>query len=308
MFHYSIYGLHIASEIECPELCMEELDSVEACVHIYSTSQNRTGNFASVPDIQAIPNGIQIDVPGVARYQILDGSEIVIERDSQAADETVRLFLLGSAFGAILHQRGMLPIHGSAVAHPYGAAIISAPRGYGKSTLAAALALRGFPLMADDMCAISTTEDDVWLYPAYPRVNLLQDAVTLLNLQSPVSGEKAKLSGRIPPKYSIAQLPFFPTAQRLTAIYTLSIGATSDIHLRLLHGYSCISELTGNTYRVQYARYLGTERTHLKQVTQLAKQVRVVQVIRPDDIGCLEEVVAAIAKDIQTQNQVATGC
>ena len=67
------------------------------------------------------------------------------------APADVRLFLLGSVWGALALQRGLLPLHASAVGRGRTVHAFTGPPGAGKSTLAAALAARGYPLFTDDM-------------------------------------------------------------------------------------------------------------------------------------------------------------
>ncbi|BBI65053.1 hypothetical protein HSBAA_63590 [Vreelandella sulfidaeris] len=65
----------------------------------------------------------QITVEGIARYRVEEGQRILLDRrmsqgvDTVANPGDVRLFLLGSALGALLHQRHWLPLHVSALKH-----------------------------------------------------------------------------------------------------------------------------------------------------------------------------------------------
>ncbi len=107
-----------------------------------------------------------------------NGKEIIIDRAPQADDTDVRLFLLGSVMGALMHQRGRLPLHGSAIRLPDGtAAIFMGPSGVGKSTLAAAFRQRGYVVAADDISLIFTGDDGApLLQPAYPELKLWAEA------------------------------------------------------------------------------------------------------------------------------------
>ncbi len=58
-------------------------------------------------------------------------------------DDDVRLFLLGSVMGAVLHYRGVTPLHGNGFVHEGGAVLVLGNMGVGKSTLAAALVKKG---------------------------------------------------------------------------------------------------------------------------------------------------------------------
>ena len=57
-------------------------------------------------------------------------------RDLYESD--VRVFLLGSCIGALLHQRGILVLHAGAIHTDKGAVLFTGPWGIGKSTLLAA--------------------------------------------------------------------------------------------------------------------------------------------------------------------------
>lgn len=52
---------------------------------------------------------------GIAGYYVTEGDTIVIEHESNTADEEVLLFLMGSAMGALLHWRNILPLHGNGI-------------------------------------------------------------------------------------------------------------------------------------------------------------------------------------------------
>jgi hypothetical protein len=90
---------------------------------------------------QISPDRFLLGLGKIARYLVSEGREIVIERVPGGSDDAVRVFLFGSVFGALLHQRGVLPLHGSAVMPSRGATIFAGPSGSGKSMLAAAASI-----------------------------------------------------------------------------------------------------------------------------------------------------------------------
>ena len=147
--YYTAYGLQIESQLALPELLPSTVRTTDVAIRygaVPSSLDNPTGQGIVY---QAKPGQLLLTLDGIANYLVSDGTEITIARAPGSRDDDVRLFLLGSAFGALLHQRSVLPLHGSAVATPHGAAVFVGHSGYGKSTLAAALGLsRG--VRADD--------------------------------------------------------------------------------------------------------------------------------------------------------------
>lgn len=93
----------------------------------------------------------------------------------------MRLFLLGSAFGALLHQRGLLPLHANAVEIDGRAFAFMGPSGAGKSTLAAWFHRQGDSVIADDVCVVGFGGDGrSFAAPGLPRLRLWAEALELM--------------------------------------------------------------------------------------------------------------------------------
>ncbi|NEX18412.1 MAG: hypothetical protein C1943_17865 [Halochromatium sp.] len=188
--HYQVFGLHVASEIPCPELLGPEVDlengfrKAPPCpeqpgsepASNLAGDPARSARSAPSPDchwrlarlepalepasdhasvandqFQIAPGLYQFLIKDVARYRVQDGREILVDPLPDADPGDVRLWLLGTALGALLHQRGLLPLHVSALALSGGAYAFCGDSGAGKSTLAAALHRRGLALLTDDV-------------------------------------------------------------------------------------------------------------------------------------------------------------
>ena len=149
-FHYTAYGLKIESDIECPELLAGEEtpgDGTEPVrILLGKVPASLENPRANGVLYQARPGQFLLRLDHIAGYLVSNGAEIVIDRVPGSLDDEVRLFLLGSAFGALLHQRGFLTLHGSAIETPKGAMGFTGQSGVGKSTLATAFRTRGYPV------------------------------------------------------------------------------------------------------------------------------------------------------------------
>jgi hypothetical protein len=157
---YRLGGVTLVSEISLPELpLVQHLGDPSHQVNL------RLGKVAT-----RLPDSVEVDpycfasstqyllcVEGIARYLVTDGQEIIVEPDAGSLPLDVRAYLLGVIFVVLCQQRGLLPLHASAITAQSGVVAFLACSGQGKSTLAAHLAQRGFRVIADDICLIDTT-------------------------------------------------------------------------------------------------------------------------------------------------------
>jgi len=125
-----------------------------------------------VPGVRAAPDLFWMEVPGVVRLLVMDGCRMVVEPAAGSVAGDVRAFLLGSAVGALLHQRGALPLHASAVELDGRAVAFVAPSGGGKSTIAMHLHHLGHRVIADDLCAVEVAGGRARLWPGLRTLKL----------------------------------------------------------------------------------------------------------------------------------------
>jgi hypothetical protein len=183
-YRYRLYGVIVASAVELPGLPQDGLAhaSAEVAIRWGTVPKDLPNPRAAASYFQAAGDVLLLDIPGTARYAVSHGCSITIEPYPDAALERVRLFLLGSAMGALMYQRGHLLLHGSAVDAPQGAMIFVGFQGEGKSTLAAHLHRRGYPLLCDDVCALVHDAGTGYrVIPSMPQLRLCTDALEHLD-------------------------------------------------------------------------------------------------------------------------------
>lgn len=113
-------------------------------------------------------------------YLYQPGAGITIERPENADPDEEILWLNGSVYDGVACLNGFLPFHASAVAHNGRVFAFTGPGGAGKSTLAAGLGAKGFPLFCDDTLLIDlATTDRVLAMPGHKRLKLREDAFAL---------------------------------------------------------------------------------------------------------------------------------
>lgn len=151
-----LFGLTIASEVPLPGLV---LAPTGAAVDVTI----RRGSLGAEADLV---------IPEAESFAVRDGCEIVVDAVAGVPDRNVRLFLLGSAMGLVLHQRGLFPLHANVVSLGGRAIAVAGASGAGKSTLAAWFSRQGLELVGDDVIALKPTSEGMLAVPGPPRVRL----------------------------------------------------------------------------------------------------------------------------------------
>jgi hypothetical protein len=89
-------------------------------------------------------------------------------------------YFLGPVMGFLLRRRHITSLHASCVEISGRGIALSGDAGFGKSTTAAALALRGFPVLSEDIVPLRSSPDEIRVVPGYPRICLWPDSVANL--------------------------------------------------------------------------------------------------------------------------------
>lgn len=273
---YTVFGLVLASEIELPELAPAPGG---AAAHAIVRRGVIDLPEAEVGYSPAEEGATLLTVGGVGRFLIREAREIVVDAP-EAAARNVRLFLLGSALGALLHQRGLMPLHANAVVIDGGAFAFCGHSGAGKSTMAAWFHDRGAPILADDVCVIGfDAEGAPQAYPGIPRLRLWRQALE----ETGRLAEDFERSFDALDKYDVPVSPRSqPDPTPLAAIYLLDsvpAGLAAGTIERLT-GVAAVETLVSNTYRGGYLRTIGGTGAHLAACARIARAVPVFRAAR----------------------------
>ncbi len=293
-YQYTMYGLKVASCLSLPA-CPS--DGGEPDVHIRPGEVPEALSDPQTEGVlyQTAPNHFLFHHEGVARYLVSNGTEILIESVPEADITRLRLFLLSSVFGALLHQRSLLPLHGSAIAVNGEAVVFLGISGAGKSTLAAAFLKRGYPVLSDDISVISANGNaQPVVHPGYPQIRLWADAAPKVDqapedlVQMLPDLEKYLLS--IPDKFCQTSLP-------LKRIYVLSVTTAGGLDLGPLTGMGKLEALNDHTYRANFLDGMGNKAAHFKSCASVSKYIPLNWVTRPRQPFLLNELVKLLEED-----------
>jgi hypothetical protein len=298
--HYQVFGLHIVSDILLPELmgAIDPLAVPQVSIHLGKVPAAITDPILKTDGYQAAKGKFLFLVPGVANYYVADGNSIIVEPDKQAQEYSVRLFLLGTSFGALLQQRGILPLHGSAVVAKGHGVVFTGMSGAGKSSLLAAFRKRGYPFLTDDVVAVTVdSEGTAWIHPSYPQQKMWRDSTKAVGVET--ESLKPFYTYKDQEKFAVpAQQGFRHSPAPLAAVYELQVANCREVELLTLAGIDKLAVLLSHTYRPWLIDGLGMKATHFKQCAAVARQVTVSLLSRPAETFSLEEQVHCIEQDL----------
>jgi len=289
---YKLAGLRIVSDFPLFWLpkCHELNGRHEVAIRHAPVPKTLLSVAGEFPNAQYNGNELLLKSPAAGRFLLRSGSEILIDPEPSSAEGEIRSFLLGTAFGALCHQRGILPLHSAVIDFEnFGCVAFIGPSGAGKSTLAAVLSARGHQVIADDVCFLRAEErGSVQAWPGLSRIRLWEHTLTALGhdgsrLERELGGDNKYLIPTLPPES--------PTEPRpLRRIYQLHTGENGDdARMDRLQGGAVLEALLQNVYRLSLAEYMGQKPAAFGVCAAAALDIPAFRFTRPFDFGLLRE-------------------
>jgi hypothetical protein len=277
---WSLFGLTVRSQLPLPFAAMRGDDGREPDVSVrFGPLSASTGRMEACGD-----DALQFEAPGAGRFRISAGRDIVVDPAPGASERNLRIYLLGSAFGALLHQRGLLPLHANAIVVDGHAIAFMGPSGSGKSTLAVWFQDHGHATLADDVCAVATNEGTPQVLPGVPRVRLWRDALERSG-REPHRFEPS-FDGR--DKFDVPSTHVAAVGTPLAAVYLLEDGEI-DLRIEQLSPSKAVEALIANTYRGRCVQLLGASARHFRACVALGQTIPVYRVKRRKDLGSFNQ-------------------
>ncbi|MCG6941456.1 MAG: hypothetical protein LJE69_09415 [Thiohalocapsa sp.] len=285
-YRYRVFGLTVASALALPELvAISGADPADIEIELATLTPELENANLSEPHLQITPGVVQFSIEGVGHYRILRGSRILVDPCPDARHGDVRVWLLALGLAVAVHQRGLLPLHVSAVAIGSGAYAFCGESGAGKSTLAAALHRRGLPVLTDDVGLVVPEAQQVLLHPGFPRIKLWRDALEHFGMDHQ---ELTRDFSRAD-KYHIRLTEgFHGRPLPLRGIYLLERASAEQPLIERVRGYTAIDLIRAQTYRWELLRELELSAEHLQACSVIAKRVRIFSFRRPWGLERLE--------------------
>jgi len=304
-FHYSIYGVSIASEVPLrypeglkvarPQIRLK-LGSTDLIERLVAGRQStKASDWYTQETLR--DGSLCLRWKGLADYTVShDGGEVACCASPSSDAESVNMYLLGQVLSFALLRKGVEPLHATAVVVDGHAIGFLGASGDGKSTLAAAFLERGHRLLTDDMLVIRDNSGRLTAYPGPSRIKLYPEiAQQILRSSSgkPMNHLTPKLV--IPlPDHSLCREPM-----PLDVLYKLPGPRTrvQSIRIRKLSQQRALVELLRHTFNTS-----DVQPSRLKQqfaaAAQLAHRLPVKNLSHPRVLSALPAVVDMILRDM----------
>ena len=289
--YYSIFGFTLASGLALPELRPAAPSTTPDIV--IDVGEITDGEQA--PGLHKTADGALLNIDKVARYAVQGGTHIMVEPSPGAPPANVRLFLLGSAMGMLIHQRGLLPLHGNAIEIEGRAFVFLGHSGAGKSTLAAWFHDQGYRILSDDVSVVRFDPDGTPMLSAgIPRLRLWREAVEASGRVTDAyhrsyAGDESYDKFDVP----VAAAATAEGALPLAAVYALRRG--DQFGIERLGPVGSAEVLFANTYRGTYLQQTATNSLHWQACLDVIRRVPLFDFVRPWGIAALGEHAASVA-------------
>ena len=291
---YVLGGITLESEILLPELTAvqhEETTAHRVRVRVGAVADTLPG--ATMLDAHCYATSTQylLHIDGIARYLVTRGEEIVVSPSAGALPLDVRAYLLGTIFVVLCQQRGLLPLHASAVSSAQGVVAFLGQSGQGKSSLAAHLAARGFPVIADDICLIDPSLPGATMVaPTAPWLKLWRRSLEHL-------GQPADALARVFSEDDKYRLPLGQTTTPLplrTLMFLAHDAAARTVTIEAVSAFEAVPLLMNLTHQAYLLQATGQREQSFLRCSRVSSHAKAFRLLRPWGLEHMEATVDAL--------------
>lgn len=281
MPEYAAWGLRFLSDVPLPGLPAggPSADGPPVTVRFGTVPPGGAGVRIAGPTIRAQDWEIRLDVVGLATCRIQDGQDITIQPEAERDAVDVTAALLRPLVALVLHSRGFLPLHASAVEVNGGAVAFVGRACVGKSAIAAVLRSRGRRLVTDDLLAVDTRAGNrPMLWPGPPSLHLWPDVIQGLGLE---------LEATRPLRNSIDKRVLdVPGAEQPLPVRHVTVidayGSGADVDRR--SGLDALSVLVASSWHANALDALQMRAAHFARCALVANNAAIWRWPRPDGV------------------------
>ncbi len=289
---YTAYGLTLRADFPLPGLRPRTPtpSAVDVIVHFGNTGgPSLTAGIHGCYAADANVAHFHWDAYGT--YCVRDGREIVVA-PSPSEPSLPHVPVTGVLLGVLLHQRGQLTLHASAVTQGEDVIAFVGPKGAGKSTTAAAFCAQGYDLISDDVVAIVWVDGVPYVQSGGSQLKLFPDAASAVGL---TPDRLPRLHPQLSKRRACVRADGTTNPPRpLRAIYLLA-DDPAEIRITALTAAEAIPVLLGHSYAQRFLGSSSATPEHFRACSELAAAGLVHRLARPRQLNRLSSLAAIVA-------------
>jgi len=300
-YFYQAFGLLIESDCPLPELIESDRskDKIDITIKLEDLKDQWRHRSKDCKEFFASKSKIMFQINGLCIFSIEGGRKILYSPFDGADLDQIRLYILGTCMGAILNQRKILPLHGSAIAINGKAYAFVGESGAGKSTLARAFLRKNYQLLSDDVIAVTLSSNDTpVVHPAYPQQKLWDNSLDKFGMNTsdyrPLFERDKKFAVPVPSQFFNGQLP-------LAGIFELTINKITEPKIELIENMERFHILYTHTYRNFFIEPLGLREWHFNLSSKIIEKIDTYRLQRPNTKFTAEELTGMVLNSVNRE-------
>ncbi|ASN05982.1 aldolase [Virgibacillus necropolis] len=278
---YKAFGLSISSDFPLPELPQLNTDEELTDIGIhYADLLNMWSKLSEKNKYLVVKKDfVLFHVPDTAIFLIQKGNKVFVSPINGSKEAQIRLYILGTCMGALLMQRQILPLHGSALLIDGKAYAVVGDSGAGKSTLASAFLSRGYQLLSDDVIPVTVNENNIPIVtPAYPQQKLWIESLDKFGIDSkplrPIIDRETKFAVPVPEQFATEPVP-------LAGVFELNKTNDYEIEIYPIKNLERLHTLFNHTYRNFLINRSGLMEWHFSTTAEIVNKIDLYKIKRP---------------------------
>lgn len=292
---YRAFGMVIESEFPIAQIPVSE---GEETPDVVIRAADLSGYAIPEDEFVVSKDSILFQIETVGDFRVTNGSLVEVDVKKDPTDDYLAIFLMGSCMGAVLHERGIFPIHGSCVTNGKHSVIITGDSGAGKSTLASEFLHHGWKLLTDDVSVLKNLEGVPEVQSSYPSQKLWRDTLDQYAEEKKDIHSLYARGGSN--KFGVSVENVFLEGTAPLSLIVRLMPAEAETSLEPIDGFPKVHQLMRNTYRPYMIADENRQR-HFQRCVNLSQKVPMALVIRQEGVPCAEKLYELITNKLEEQ-------
>jgi hypothetical protein len=291
MYSYLAYGIGIQCDIPLPDLIEQEAPA-DVVMRLGKPEPLEAVSSDTPLCLQLKSDDAYFYYYKMGRCRVSHGREIIGEPAPESDVKLLGALAQTMGISILLHQRGYVTLHASCVNLGGRSVAFLGHSTAGKSFIAAALHSRGHAILADDVTVVDVEGSIPSVYPGFPGLQLLPDAVKHFgcSMEEPEGFDllDEKITWRFPGEFPQQAVP-------LSRLYLLEDGPS--VRIERPNRHRAAFELVRHSYWIRLM-HDARPASYFLQCARLSETVPVLRLIRPRSTSVLSDVIHTVEEDL----------